>query len=384
MFKHIYKGLAIFVVAILLTALLATPVLAFEGRSGDSVIVASGEVIDDDLYVSGNAVTINGTVNGDVWAMGNDVTINGEINGNLVAAGNNLEVNGDISHSARIAGNALYIRGNVGADVLAFGSNLTVSSAASIGNDLVVGAAQADINAPIGGDIIGGGGVVILSSTVGGNVHITVDDFTLLPTADIVGNLVYVSENAADIQAGAKVEGSITHNLPEVIEKIEAAEAGANIPLKILGFLMMLLVGIVLALVAPKRMTALTEAIRSRPWHCLGWGALFLCATPVAILIALITVVGIPISLIALVIYLIAIYLTQLFIGLLLGRLIIGLFKGVTENKGVLIGSLALGFAILTLIKLIPYLGFVIGLATVLFGLGAILVSERQLRGFKS
>jgi len=49
-------------------------------------------------------------------------------------------------------------------------------------------------------------------------------------------------------------------------------------------------------------------------------------------------------------------------------------------SKGALVGALALGLVILSLLRLIPYLDFVIGLATVLFGLGAILVSERKLR----
>jgi hypothetical protein len=45
-----------------------------------------------------------------------------------------------------------------------------------------------------------------------------------------------------------------------------------------------------------------------------------------------------------------------------------------------MIGALALGLVILTLLRLIPYLGFWIGLAVVLFGLGAVLVSETTLR----
>jgi len=77
--------------------------------------------------------------------------------------------------------------------------------------------------------------------------------------------------------------------------------------------------------------------------------------------------------------YTIAIYITQLFAGLLIGQLIIGSFRSV-KSKAALVGALALGLAILSLLRLIPYLDFFIGLATVLFGLGAMLVSERKLR----
>jgi hypothetical protein len=45
-----------------------------------------------------------------------------------------------------------------------------------------------------------------------------------------------------------------------------------------------------------------------------------------------------------------------------------------------LIGALALGFLILTLLKLIPYIGFPLWLATVLFGIGAMALSLKTLR----
>ena len=66
-------------------------------------------------------------------------------------------------------------------------------------------------------------------------------------------------------------------------------------------------------------------------------------------------------------------------VGLFIGYLILGSFSRV-ESRGMLIGALALGFAILTLIKLIPYLGIPLWLATVLFGLGAMAMSQKTLK----
>ncbi len=110
-----------------------------------------------------------------------------------------------------------------------------------------------------------------------------------------------------------------------------------------------------------------------------GWGAIILFATPVAVIVTLITVVGVPVGLIGLILYGIGIYLSQIAVGLFIGYWIIGYFRKV-ETRGILVGALALGFTVLTLLKLIPYVGFPLWLATVLFGLGALLVSERRLR----
>jgi len=84
-------------------------------------------------------------------------------------------------------------------------------------------------------------------------------------------------------------------------------------------------------------------------------------------------------GLIALALWGIAIYLAQIPVGLFIGRWIIGHFRGV-EGKAIMVGALALGLVILKLLRLIPYLGFFIGLAVILFGLGAVVVSERGRR----
>ena len=123
----------------------------------------------------------------------------------------------------------------------------------------------------------------------------------------------------------------------------------------------------------------MAASIRFRPWLSLGWGAIILCATPIAAIITFITVIGVPVGLIGLTLYGIAIYLSQLVVGLFIGYWIIGYFSKV-ESRGVLTGALALGFLILTLLKLIPYIGFPLWLATVLFGIGAMTQSQKMLQ----
>ncbi|MEJ2047550.1 MAG: hypothetical protein P8X92_05900, partial [Dehalococcoidia bacterium] len=63
--------------------------------------------------------------------------------------------------------------------------------------------------------------------------------------------------------------------------------------------------------------------------------------------------------------------------ALFIGRRQLGYFNK-TDTRGVMEGALALGLAILCLLRMIPYLGFFIGLAAALFGLGAALVSLKK------
>ena len=51
---------ALLLVSVLALAL-AAPALAADIRGGDTIVIAADEVIDDDLFVSGNRVEVNGT-----------------------------------------------------------------------------------------------------------------------------------------------------------------------------------------------------------------------------------------------------------------------------------------------------------------------------------
>ena len=361
MSKHILEGLIVSLLAILLMTSTAVTVLAFDARYGDLVTVASGEVIDDDLYVGGETIIIDGTINGDLIVAGRTIMVNGTVNGSIIAAGQTVNINGDVSRAVRVVGETLNISNTIGGDLLVAGAKFIMASTAEIGGDLLLGVRSARIEGLIKGDMNGG-----------------VDSLTIAPTASIQGKLTYISENEANIQSGAQIGGKITHELYIVKERLTA---GIRLGLwgKVIGFLMALVLGIIIVLLAPKRVKAVTESIRTRPWASLGWGALILVATPIAVGIVCITIIALPLGLIALAHYIIAIYLTQLFVGLLIGQLIIGAFRGV-ETRAALVGALAFGLAILSLLRLIPYLDFFIGLATVLFGLGAIFVSERKLR----
>jgi len=382
MLKRICTGLAVILVAILMTFFTSAPVLAADLRSGDTVTVASGDVVDDDLYIAGGSIVIDGTINGDLWAVGRDVTVNGTVNGSLVAVAQTVDVNGQVGHAVRVAGETLHIRGDVGGDLIAFGGTLNVASTAVIGGDLLLGVGNARIDGLIEGDVKGGGGEVTIAGGVQGDVELQVDNLTVAPTANIQGDLTYTSKNEADIESGAQVVGATTHNVPEVEEAAEAATAVAiagAVMGKVVAFLMILVIGIITVLVAPRRLVSVADSIRTRPLPSLGWGAVVVFAAPIAAIVVCFTVIGIPVGLIVLALWGIAIYLSQIPVALLIG-LLITRRSGEMQSKGLLVGALALGLVILVVLRAIPFLGFWVGLATALFGLGAVVVSETRLR----
>ena len=87
-----------------------------------------------------------------------------------------------------------------------------------------------------------------------------------------------------------------------------------------------------------------------------------------AIVVTAITLVGIPVSLMLLAVYLAAIYMAKVWVGAFLGRIV--LKPAGTTKRDWLLGLLV-GLVILTVIGFIPYLGGLIRLAVICLGLGA-------------
>lgn len=379
MLKKFFQWWPILPLLALLVLLPASSALAANLKCEDSIIIASGDVIDDDLYLAAQKIVINGTVNGDVMCIG-DTTVNGIINGSLTAVGSTMIIDGEVTHAVRVAGGNVDIRGKVGKDVMVAGTSIDIQKTAQIGRDLVFATEKIRIDALIEDGVKGYGTTADLASQVKGNVDVEVKNLTIESTADIQGNLIYNSKNEVEIIPGAHIGGTTTHNIPETRQPV--IPTAAKVWFRVVCFIMTLVTGGLIILLAPKRATAVATSIKYKPLLSLGWGALVFFVAPLAALIAFITVIGIPVSIIGIIFYFIALYLSQVAVGLFLGYWILGYVTKV-NSRGMLLAAFALGFVILTLVSLIPYVGSVVCFAAALFGLGAMALSQKTLRSME-
>ncbi|MFC1906435.1 polymer-forming cytoskeletal protein [Chloroflexota bacterium] len=384
MFNIFYRFTGIILLVSLLMLFISSPVLAFEVREGNTVTIASGEVVNDDLYFAGGDIVIDGIVNGDIFAVGRSITINGKVNGGVSFGGQTATINGEITNGLRFGGQTIIVNGIIGRDLVVGCSQLSVLSTGRIDGDLVFGAETAQVNGTIEDSILGGAGKVTLTNNVGGDIALTVDRLAITSSAIIQGNLKYTSPNEASIQSGAIISGDISHLIPDKPEKAEMAKgimAGivGAIVWKFVSYVMIFVIGIIIILIVKKRMALMQTSIQKSPWQTLGWGALILIATPIAAIIVMITVVGLPLGIISLLLWGIALYLCQIPVALLLGRLIIRQNREL-DSTGIMIGALALGLLILCILRLIPIIGWIVGLLVVVFGLGALITSSVIMR----
>jgi len=67
------RGIALF--AILLMAFAVPVSWGYSSKSAEEIMIASNEVVNDDLYLFGNTIQIDGEVNGDVFVGANELII---------------------------------------------------------------------------------------------------------------------------------------------------------------------------------------------------------------------------------------------------------------------------------------------------------------------
>lgn len=154
-------------------------------------VVPAKEVIDDDAFVSGQNVVVDGTVNGALFAAGEDVLINGTVNGDAFIAGKTLT----ISKTAQIHGNLflggeiLQLEGSVTGSMFAGGMAATLGKTAQVGRNLYYGGYSLEMEkgAAIARDLYSGGYQLLLAGEVGRDVNASVAALQL--TGQVAGNL---------------------------------------------------------------------------------------------------------------------------------------------------------------------------------------------------
>jgi hypothetical protein len=304
-YKH--KFLSIFILAALLALTLVTPARAFDGRSGDRVVIESDEVVNDDLYVGAEEFVLDGTVHGDVIVFARNVTINGEVDGDLIAAAQTVAVNGEVTGAVRIAGSVLLVgtNGTIGEDVLGAGYSFEGRDGSAIGRDLVFAGGQILLASDVARNVQVATGAFELSGDVGGDVKAEVADaserrvgppptvfmpqtpvpiptvkpgLTIEPSASIAGDLEYTQSQDLTLPAGV-VTGEVIRRAPERSERTAVQEETSADKVSEWLFdslrtaLTLILIGLLLLWLFPSFMLGLSEKLRTRPWPSLGWGA---------------------------------------------------------------------------------------------------------------
>jgi len=438
--KHYPIKLLSVILLLMLMVSLASPAQAFTSREGNQVIIAQGEVVEDDLYAFANTVRVDGTIKGDLVAFGSLVTIGetGVVEGDLLAAGQGVVVNGTVKDDVRVAGAVLTIgeTAQIGGDLLAAGFSVETVSDSQVGQDVVAAGSMVGLSGEVARNVQVAAGGVYLNSKIGGDVTVEVGakeavpqgfsplmfmpkvagmpqpiqisgGLTLGPDAQVAGDLTYTAPTQATLPAG-QVAGGTTYNpmptpTPEELKAPPPPPTPAENTVKwLLAFLRnlatLLLVGLLLSYFTPGLLRKSSQMIQERPLPSLGWGILmiasfffalfviFIVVVILAVILGIVTLGGliatvigagfVAFSSITLAFNVAASYVSKILVGYLFGVM---LFKRVKPD---LVENrfwpAVVGILIFVILAAIPILGTIVNILATLVGLGALYLAFRQ------
>ena len=360
---------------LLLVLLLFYPTSALLAQDVGESVTRHGPV-HEDLYLAGGNVNVDVTADGDIVAAGGNVTVGDDIKGDVLLAGGSVTLHGKVHDDVRAAGGTVTVDADIGDDALLAGGNITLAPTTRIGGRAWLAGGNLDIAGRIGKELKATGGRIAIGGEVMGDATLAGEDIEIRPGAVIHGNLRYVSPKPAVIDKTAKIDGTITH-LPVPEHEHRGARAGAGI-----GTLLSLMVtGAVLLLLFPRFAAATTARIAETPWKSLGLGLAVLTATPLVILLLLVSFIGVWLGLILLALYLIALLVGFLSSALCTGEAALKRLRRETEaTRGWRVAALVITLAVVGVLGLVPVLGGLVIFGMLLFGLGGLAL--QVYRGF--
>jgi len=328
---RVYSGAVIAVVVILLSGLLIGPAVtaSHSGISG-TIVVGPDETVSDIDAVAGT-IHVQGTVTGDISGFAGTVIIDGTVQGNVDIAAGNVEVRGTVMGDLSVAsGNVQLHEGSV-----------------------------------VGGELLASAGLVTLNGQIGGAAQVVGETIELGEEASLESSLVYNGNLVGNTDA---VAGEITRDTTLGVGEINELQPFVSWFFIFSIFVLNLLYGVVLLGLFPRFSGEVISAVRGQPARMALVGLVGMIAIPVVLLLIALTVIGLPITVVG-----VFVFLLVMWAGLLYGRIALGVwllsFAGIT-NRWL---GLFLGLLIGTLLWEVPYFGGLANFVILLLGIGALL-----------
>ncbi|MDG4648312.1 hypothetical protein P6F26_07630 [Roseibacterium sp. SDUM158017] len=342
---------------------------------------------------------------GDAFAAGDDLELDGEIARDLFAASEDIALVGEVGGAAHLAARRLDIGAPTGR---LYGFAYEIDLSADVAGPALLAAAEAEVDAAIGGNLRLFARDADVSGSVGGSAMIAAEDLRL--DAAVAGDLMLAVETV-DFGPGATVAGQVilyvedgdtAPGIPERVapaDRVEVRDIDVDDAMPggfddmrrtawraaVTGFFVSVLTVAALAAaavaVAPAHVAQWRERALSHPGQSFGAGFVLVSLISGAGFVLALTIIGIPL-------FFAALFMAGLvgFAGYVMGSYILGvgiwLRLGNEMPHTVLprAGLALLGAFVAGIVTLIPFLGWLAVLALSLTGAGAVAIVIRETR----
>lgn len=348
----------------------------------DTVALVADEMVDQGPhFFYGEEQIIDEDLIGDVYVVAGKVEVNANIDGDLMVLGGTVILNGDITQDVRAGAGTIYVNGMVGQNLTVGGGQVYFGENAKIGNSVVAGGGDVNLDGQTMGKVLLGGGAARLAGQYGSDVHAQADTFKVMPGVVVNGSLIADAYTSADVAPDAQIlrEKMVKVIPPEEQKRPVQAEkmkpvGGILVKAALLEFMFKFLIGLVsgsmLIYFLPKLVKNVKTQVQELPMANFGWGLIYLFMAPIVIFFALVSVVAMPIAGLMALVYMGSMIVAKTFVAMAIGdRLVQKLKLKAIKNPYL---SFAFGLLVLKMVGYLPILGWLVSCVAFVVGMGAV------------
>ncbi len=333
---------------------------AWKTITGDEVLLREGEEIEGDVWVFSRAVEIKGRIKGDLLIVAEQLKVSGQIDGDLLGITAQTELSGRVLGNLRLFSLLTNLNGEIAGNISAAGNELFFGPQAKT-SSLLAWYTLARIAGEVTEAAHIKGTALVLHGKVGEDLKAGGSRVMITQGARVGGDLIYRQGITPVLQPGAQVGGKLREFIP--LSPALTAFRG-------LWFIGGLFLGVLWLLVFPYRWMELM-AVRPAWRRIVGLGLGGSILLPFLAFFTSALVIGLPLGICLLLLFLILVLFGELPSYLLVGNLLFRTFRKERQPHPVLL-FIAGGF-VLTFLKILPYIGYFFSLAGRIVGNGLLL-----------
>jgi len=375
---------------ILFAVILLYPIPVQAEKIFRASIIPAGQVIENDVFLTGQQPVIDGTVNGDVFIVGSEATISGEVTGSVFVVAENLNLMGQVNGSLYVVTVELTqpSGGQIGRSMYALTLSLITDPGSSIGRDLNTVAMSARMQGQTERNTAAIIGPWELLKLLWNSI-----DQNLIGFAP--GRTALAKSNAEPVSFR---NGSPKRALLRTTQNTGRSPLADWFFATVKSFLKFLIVGGLILWAFPRQFKGWVEKVRKESLASAGYGTIVLINGYLLPVLILFLLVGLLLGLLYLSLHSLAwmsfwgglgllmtfvtlflaatAFLSKAIVAYLAGELILSRIAPSTLRYPIV--PLILGLLLYVLLASIPYVGFFIGLVVTLLGLGSIWLTRKQ------
>lgn len=356
-----------FIIIITIVFLLISGVTALAYKNDDKNVINKDIKIMKDIFIIREYLKNKGEVVGDIVALVSYFNNEGTVNGDILSGSFTSDIEGIVKGDVRALSWVLNIDGEIRRNITAFTKQLNINENAIVYGSITTYSKTLNIYGEIDSDIRGVVDTIYIDGKIRGDIDIVANEIIFGENANVLGNFTYRSDNEIKIpKKNIKGDTRFIKGKSSYTEYLIHKNIDIFILVKDIIFgVCLCIIAFILCKLIPNEINDLTLNIHEKKHYTFLYGLGISIVSFFIMLALLITIIGIPISIILIALFSILAYLVKIPVGTFIGNY----FFKYSENIAL---KTVFGLIIILLLSLMPYIGKVINIIVIIIGFGAL------------